>query len=132
PYDLTTDMTWTCPATATSSRAPAPPALPQGYTFSLKDIGCPARQKVTIRPVVDGAVKYVQVEQYGSTLNTVKVEVKYNENWYFDYHQYGFDIEGYLSGDYNPTDGADVTFTKIKWYGEDQCDLGTYTFSKEQ
>ena len=55
----------------------------------------------------------------------------YNENWYFDYHDRGFDIEGYL-GSYSPSLGAEVTFTKIQWHGIDQCDLGTYTFAKEQ
>lgn len=136
--DLQADMTWSCPLAArvgtSSTPAPDPNKLAQGYTFAAKDIGCGAmKQKITIRPVPSaGYPIYVQVEQYGNPALHLTVPMHNNDglSW-FDKSYRGVTIKGYME-DHTPTEGADVTITELTFLGKDICTTGDFVFPKER
>ena len=131
-YDMEVDMTWSCSSTTSVASTPVP-SEPQGYSFSLGDLGCPISQKLTVRPII-GSYSYVTLELYGTTLHSTSVPLKMNDDiYYFDVNRRGFKVQGYFDKpSANPDDGLDVTFTEISYRGIEQCDLGSYNMEKEQ
>ncbi len=117
------DMTWSCGSGAASV------TRPQGYSFSLEDIGCDdARQKLTLR--VPTSPNRVEVEQYGNpnwSYVTPTTTVPAGKAFVIDIGDFYVDGVVLSTGGSN----AQVRFDNIQFDGEDICTTGTYTFGLE-
>lgn len=116
------DITW---ATGTGGTAAT---LPQGWQFSLDDIGCEWKQKFTLRYAT--SPNRVEIEQYGNPgFSRVEPTVTTSEGQAFAFEGYGLTIDGVLLSQSGQS--ATVRLDEIQFDGEDACSTGTYTFAAE-
>lgn len=116
-------MTWSCGSGATSV------TRPQGYSFSLEDIGCDnALQKLTLR--VPASPNRVEIEQYGNpnwSYVSPTTTVQAGKAFVIDIGAFYVDGVVVSTGGSN----AQVRLDNIQFNGEDICTTGTYTFGLE-
>lgn len=116
------DMTWTCSSTgATVNR-------PQGYQFTLADIGCPGHQRMTLR--YSATPKRVMIEQYGLVgMSEVEPTTTTSDGEEFLWAWGGLTVNAAVQS--ATSSQAVVKLKEITWHGTGACTPGTYTFAAE-
>ena len=127
--DFRVDMTWTCD-TLGDTEVVSPP---QGYTFSLSDLGCYGSwpQKITIRPVPYGDAQSMQVELYGMVWGDLNPKLVENDGERdFSFSRSGLQVSGALLS--YDGQGASIRLDSASYLGVNLCSTGTYSINPEE
>ncbi len=115
--DAQVDLTWSCGAADTVVTPD------QGYSLALSAMGCPAIQRVTMRP----GDTSVRLEFYGNASYALTTNLAADGS--FSFNRDGLAVSGkVLSAGAN---GASVQLLSATFDGVSQCTPGTYTWPPE-
>ncbi len=115
--DAQVDLTWSCASADTVV------TRSQGYSIALSAMGCPAVQRVTMRP----GSNTVRFEMYGN--GSYAVSASMGSDGSFSVSRDGVSVTGKLLS--TGSNGASVQLQTATFYGVSQCTPGTYTWPPE-